>query len=231
MGVTDGGHRFCTRFAPCSLTDAVTNAAAGDTVTALPGLYHGGVVLDKKITLLGQRAVIDASTSPSGNGVQIAGPGGSGSTIEGFTIEQAKFEGILVGTAPVAITTTDGTPVTSGIPVKNVTIADNVLVHNGTGFGTTAGQCFSTPNAPGDCGETIHLVSVTNSVVKGNYVADNIGGILLTDEFGPRRAMIKNNRSLDNTDDCGITLAGHNPPRSIRPPACPPGPPAYSTTA
>jgi nitrous oxidase accessory protein NosD len=208
----NGGHRFCARFYPCSLTDAVANAAAGDTVIALPGLYQGGVVLDKKITLRGLGAVIDASSSPSGNGVQIAGPGGSGSTVEGFKIKNAKFEGILVGTAPVAITTTNGTPVTSGTPVTNVTIADNVLVHNGTGFGTTAGQCFSTPNAPGDCGETIHLVSVTNSVVKGNYVADNLGGILMTDEFGPTSGnVIKGNRSLDNTDDCGITLAGHNP--------------------
>ena len=50
--------------------------------------------------------MIDASTSSTGNGIQITGPGGSGSTVEGFKIENAKFEGILVGTAPVLTTST-----------------------------------------------------------------------------------------------------------------------------
>ncbi len=102
--------------------------------------------------------------------MQIVGPGGSGSTIEGFKIENAEFEGILVGTAPVAPTTTDGTAATGGAPVSDVTIADNMLVENDKGFETEAGQCFSTPEAPGDCGEAIHLVAVTDSIVEGNNV-------------------------------------------------------------
>jgi hypothetical protein len=156
--------------------------------------------------------VIDASSSPFGNGVQIAGPGGSGSTVTGFKIEGAKFEGILVGTSPVPTTATEGAPATSGTPVSHVTITGNTLVGNGTGFGTDAGECFSTPEAPGDCGETIHLVSVTNSLIAGNYVANNVGGILLTDEFGPTsHDVVAHNQTLDNTHDCGITLAGHNP--------------------
>ena len=205
-----GGQGPCSRFWPCSLTNAVSRADAGDTVTALPGVYHGGVVLDKPVNLRGEDAVIDAASSANGNGVQITGPGGSGSTVEGFTIKHAEFEGILVGTAPVAPTTTDGTAATGGQPVTDVRIADNVLFDNGTGFGTTAGQCFSTPEAPGDCGESIHLVSVTDSVVEGNQVIDNVGGILLTDEFGPTSGnLIRDNRAIDNAEDCGITLAGH----------------------
>jgi nitrous oxidase accessory protein NosD len=189
----------------------VATAAAGDTVIALPGTYDGGVVVDKQLTLRGWGAVIDASTSPNGNGVQIVGPGGSGSRVEGFKIEKAEFEGILVGTAPVAPTSTTGAAVTSGQPVSDVTIADNVLVDNGTGFGTDAGQCFGTPDAPGDCGETIHLVAVTDSIVENNRVLDNVGGILLTDEFGATSDnVIRGNYSVDNTDDCGITLAGHS---------------------
>lgn len=208
----NGARSACTRRAPCSLQNAVSRATAGETVIALGGVYQGGVVIDQRIVLRGFGAVIDASSSPFGNGVQIVGPGGSGSTVEGFKIENAKFEGILVGTAPVAPGTTDGTAATTGEPVSGVRIEDNVLVKNGTGFGSDAGQCFSTPEAPGDCGETIHLVSVTNSVVQDNYVADNVGGILLTDEFGPTSGnVIRGNRSLDNTDDCGITLAGHSP--------------------
>jgi parallel beta-helix repeat protein len=206
-----GGQGSCLRSSPCSLTNAVSNASPGATVIALPGLYHGGIVLAKPIVLRGRDAVIDASSSPFGNGVHIVARG-SGSTVEGFTIVHAKFEGILVGTAPVATQTTDGTPVTSGEPVNDVRIIRNRLDDNGTGFGTDAGQCFSTPQAPGDCGETIHLVSVTNSVVAGNEVVRNVGGILLTDEFGPTSGnIIRGNRAIQNTRDCGITLAGHNP--------------------
>ena len=204
--------RSCSSAAYATIGAAVTAAAPGSTIVVCPGVYHEGVLLDKQLTLKGFGAVIDASSSPLGNGVQIAGPGGSGSTVEGFRIQNAEFEGILVGTAPVAPGTVGGTAVTVGAPVSDVTIADNTVVGNDTGFSSTAGQCFSTPNAPGDCGEAIHLVSVTNSTVTRNYVINNAGGILLTDEFGPTSGnVISDNRSIHNQYDCGITLAGHNP--------------------
>jgi nitrous oxidase accessory protein NosD len=209
-----GGQGACTRWAPCSLQNAVADAPSGTTVRALPGVYAGGVQITKPLVLSGWNAVIDASSSPFGNGVQIVGPGGSGSTVEGFEIKNAEFEGILVGTAPVAPATMDGTPIppADGAAVSDVKILDNVLVNNGTGFGSHAGQCFSTPQAPGDCGETIHLVSVTDSLIEGNVVAHNVGGILMTDEFGPTSGnVVRGNRALGNTHDCGITLAGHNP--------------------
>jgi parallel beta-helix repeat protein len=207
-----GGGGSCARFAPCSLTGAVASAVDGDSVIALPGVYHGGVVVDKRLSLRGLGAVIDAGSAPNGNGVQIVGPGGSGSSVEGFKIENAKFEAILVGSAPVAPSTNDGTPASTGVPVNDVRIDHNVIVHNDAGFGSTAGQCFSTPQAPGDCGEAIHLVSVTDSVVDGNIVTNNAGGILMTDEFGPTSDnVVRHNFSAHNDTDCGITLAGHNP--------------------
>lgn len=206
-----GGSGSCTARVPCSLENAIAGAVPGEVVYAFAGVYNGGFVIDKAITLRGAGAVINAGSSPFGNGVHIVGPGGSGSSVEGFKIENAKFEGILVGTAPVAPETEDGAPVTSGEPVSDVRIVDNTLTDNGTGFGTNAGQCFSTPEAPGDCGETIHLVAVTDSTVEGNYVEDNVGGILLTDEFGPTSGnVVRFNRTIGNTDDCGITLAGHS---------------------
>jgi nitrous oxidase accessory protein NosD len=204
-------HNSCSTADFTTIDAAVAAAAPGSHIVVCPGTYDEGVLLEKRLELTGLGAVIDASSSPFGNGVQIVGPGGSGSTVEGFKIEKAEFEGILIGTAPVAPSTIGGAPATGGTPVSDVTIADNILVGNGTGFGTEAGQCFSTPEAPGDCGETIHLVSVTDSIVEGNYVANNVGGILLTDEFGPTsHDIVRSNRTIDNTDDCGITLAGHS---------------------
>lgn len=218
-GAWEGGQWYrrpsgsCATAAFTTISAAVSAAVPGDTIIVCPGVYDEGVLINKQLVLEGEAgAVINAASSSFGNGVQIVGPGGSGSTVEGFKIENAEFEGILVGTAPVAPTTNDGAAVTSGTPVSDVTIADNTLVDNGTGFGGDAGQCYSTQDAPGDCGETIHLVSVTGSVVEGNHVADNIGGILLTDEFGPTSGnVVRFNQALDNTEDCGITLAGHSP--------------------
>ena len=63
---------------------------------------------------------------------------------------------------------------------------------------------------PDDCGEAVHLQSVTNSAVVGNVVKNNVGGILLTDEDGPTSGnLISGNEVLDNSLDCGITLASH----------------------
>ena len=207
------GNEPCARAHFTTIDAAVIAVRPGTHIVVCPGTYDEGVVIEKPLTLTGLHAVIDASSSPTGNGVQIVGPGGSGSTVAGFRIEQAKFEGILVGTAPIAPSTIGGKPaVTGGVPVSHVTIAGNSLEGNGTGFGGEAGQCFSTPEAPGDCGETIHLVSVTDSVVEGNNVANNVGGILLTDEFGPTaHDIVRFNRTTGNTHDCGITLAGHSP--------------------
>ncbi len=195
-----------------TIQSAVNAAAPGSKIIVCPGTYDEGVVIGKRVSLIGYWATIDASSSATGNGVQIVGPGGSGTTLAGFRIVNAKFEGVLVGTAPVAPAETEGKPSTEGQPVTDVTIAGNTIVEDDKGFGSTAGQCFSTPEAPGDCGEALHLVAVTNSNIVGNTVAHNAGGILLTDEFGPTsNNTIRFNNSNHNETDCGITLAGHNP--------------------
>ena len=195
-----------------TIQSAVDAASPGSTIFVCPGTYDEGVLIGKQLSLEGHWATIDATSSTTGNGIQIVGPGGSGTTVTGFRVENAKFEGILVGTPPVAPTETEGKPNTAGgQPVADVTIAANTVVENDKGFGSTFGQCFSTPEAPGDCGEAVHLVSVTNSTIVGNDIAHNAGGILLTDEFGPTSGnTIRFNNSNHNETDCGITLAGHS---------------------
>ncbi len=143
-------------------------------------------------------------------------------TIAGCVAENAMREGILVENSDNA-------------NVANNEVADNdQAMASKLGKGTppcptflspgTGGaiQCcpdaFATgpgnfPNDNDDCGEGIHLRAVTNSVVQGNFVHDNIGGILLTDETGANSSnLISKNTSKDNTKfggDCGVTLASH----------------------
>ena len=200
----------CTAPHPCALATAVANAAAGAVVHAGPGTYPGGLVVTTSIRLIGQGAVIDGSSTSNAPGLQILA---SNTVVEGFTIEHASLEGILVGNSPA---NGDGSAASGGSAIHGVTIQDDVVTGNDTGFsgvvGVGFGECFTTPFAPGDCGEAIHLVSATDSVVRDNLVSGNAGGILLTDEFGPAtRNVIEANRSIDNDDDCGITLASHTP--------------------
>lgn len=195
-----------------SIQAAVNAASPGAKIVVCPGTYDEGVVIAKKLSLFGFWATIDASTSTTGNGIQIVGPGGSGTTVAGLRIKNAQMEGFLIGNAPVAPSETGGKPSMEGQPVTGVTVAGNTIVENDKGFGSKLGQCFSTPEAPGDCGEALHLVAVTNSTIVGNTIAHNAGGILMTDEFGPTSSnTIRFNNSNHNETDCGITLAGHNP--------------------
>ncbi len=72
-------------------------------------------------------------------------------------------------------------------------------------------ECQDQGEVPGDCGEGLHLMSVTDSWVLANRVENNVGGILVTDEAGPSHGnLIAFNRSLNNVEDCGITLPSHN---------------------
>jgi nitrous oxidase accessory protein NosD len=207
----DGSGSTCTASAPCSLATAVAAAPAGATIRALPGVYHGGVAFSKQLDLEGPAAVLDASTSPDGYGIEVTGPGGSGSRIFGWTVTNAPFSGILIGSH---IVDAQGNPLASGSPISDVTVDHVTLMNNDAGFsgavGQGAGECFTTPFAPGDCGEAIHLVSATGSTVEHSLVEDNAGGILMTDEFGPATGnTIAHNTVLNNTDDCGITIASH----------------------
>ena len=174
-------------------------------------MYQGGVSFSKQLDLEGQAAVLDATTSADGYGIEVSGPGGSGSVISGWTVMNAQFSGILVGSH---IVDAAGNPLPNGSPISDVTVDHVTVVDNDKGFsgevGAGAGECFTTPFAPGDCGEGIHLVSATDSTVEHSLIQDNAGGILMTDEFGPASGnTISFNSALDNTDDCGITIASH----------------------
>lgn len=150
--------------------------------------------------------------------------GVNGVTVSGCVAENAAREGILVENA------------------DNVTVKNNEVKNNDEAMAATIGKgnppcpTFVPPGTPGtsailccpdafgggpgnfpedndDCGEGVHLRGVTNSVVQGNSVHDNIGGILLTDETAPSSSnLIAGNNSSHNLKfggDCGITLPSH----------------------
>ncbi|MBW0001357.1 MAG: right-handed parallel beta-helix repeat-containing protein [Verrucomicrobia bacterium] len=184
---------------------AVKAAAAGDTIYVSPGVYNEGVVIGTSLSLVGSgrgRSIINAAGRP--NGIYIDGkdnnpPGLSRVVVTGFTIENARFEGILVTDASF------------------VTIWDNEVSYNDQALNVSGNLPACSSDLPGfeteegeDCGEGIHLIGVDHSVVANNISQNNSGGILLSDETGAtHHNLITKNLVRDNPFDCGITLASH----------------------
>ena len=185
----------------------------GRKVVVCPGVYHEQVVVANPLTLEGRRATIDEKNvtptyvvNPPGVGPLTIFAGvvvvSSHVRISGFKITNALGEGILAA----GITGT----------IRDISISHSAVVHNDLGGGvppvSTYFECAAQGQIPGDCGEGIHLLTVAWSRVTGNYVADNSGGVLLTDETGPtHHNLIAGNTITNNASDCGITVPGHNP--------------------
>ena len=205
--------RSCGSAAFRTIQAAVKASPAGGTVIVCKGTYHEQVVISKPLSLVGQRATIDeAGVTPT---LRVSIPGLGKQTIfagvaigsshvqfSGFTVSNALGEGILAA------------GLTS--PIRDISIRHNAVVHNDLGGGvppaSTYFECAAQGPEPGDCGEGVHLVAVAYSRITGNHIADNSGGVLLTDETGPtHNNLVADNVVTGNASDCGITVPGHNP--------------------
>jgi parallel beta-helix repeat protein len=196
--VNQNGHGGCYS----TITAAVANASPHDTIHVASGTYAEDVVIGKSLSLIGDdhhHPVIDASGLP--NGIYIDGidnPGLREVVVNGFTIQNANFEGILITNAAF------------------VTILNNSVIGNDRSLNFEAASCPGLPafeTAEGeDCGEGIHLSGVRHSTISNNKVLHNSGGILISDDTAANHHnLITGNLVADNPFDCGITLASHPP--------------------
>jgi parallel beta-helix repeat protein len=183
---------------------AVAAASAGDIINVAPGTYAETVTIGKPLTINGTDAsntIIDATGLPVGIYIDgISNAKLAGILISGFTIQNAKYEGILVANA------------------SGVTISNNILTGNDAalGFGPNGPTCPGIPafetGESFDCGEAIHLMGTDHANVIANTVQGNAGGILISDDTGPAHDnLIAGNTVINNQFDCGITLASHPP--------------------
>ena len=197
-----------------TIQSAVNAAPAGGTVVVCAGTYREQVVLSRPLSLRGQHAVIDQTGVNPGFKITLPGLGtatifagvvivSSRVTITGFKVTNAQGEGILAAGL--------------GRTITGLNISGNAVVHNDLGGGVPPKspyfQCAAQGQVPGDCGEGVHFAGgVAYSTIRGNFIANNSGGILLSDDVGPtHNNLIADNTVTGNTADCGITVPGHNP--------------------
>jgi len=188
-----------------SIHEAIEAAAAHDVIHVAPGTYAEDVVIDKPLALLGAgNGLTVINAMGRANGIDVDGVGHPGLAqviVQGFTVKDANFQGILVTNA------------------ADITIRDNHVTGNDRSLQPFASGGPVCPGLPAyfeagegfDCGEGIHLSGVTGSTVSGNVVERNAGGILVSDDTGPNHDnYIGDNVVRDNPYDCGITLASHH---------------------
>ncbi|MFL5860520.1 MAG: nitrous oxide reductase family maturation protein NosD, partial [Solirubrobacteraceae bacterium] len=217
-GSSGGAGYSCATANYSTIQSAVDAAPAGGTVIVCPGTYTENVVISQPLKLQGLGATVHGASTNTIMCDQL-GPKGPGSAlclaaitiksswvqVRGFTVTGAIGEGILA------------TGSLQGGSISNVSITGNRVANNDLGGipPTTSSpypQCVEVGEIPGDCGEGIHLMGAYNSVVSGNDVTGNSGGVLLTDEFGPtHHNLVAGNVIKDNLFDCGVTVPGHNP--------------------
>jgi Right handed beta helix region len=185
------------------ISAAVAAATAGDTILVGPGKYHESVVIGKSLSVVGhdrESTVIDATGLATGvfvDGIDNAGL--STVVVSGFTVENANFEGVLIANA------------------SDVVVRDNEVTRNNRSLVITAPGQSSCPGIPAfetgeglDCGEGVHLTGVDHSVIAGNAIVNNAGGILISDDTdATHENLITGNLVKNNSFDCGITLASH----------------------
>lgn len=196
--VNPGGTNGCY----ASISAAVAAASAYDTIQVASGTYSEYVVIPKPLSIIGQDAsntIVDATALPNGLNVDgLDNPGLANVNVTGLTVQNANFEGIVVTNS------------------STVRIWGNNVLNNNKSLDPNTKTCPGIPTwetAEGfDCGEGIHLSGVDHSTVASNFISQNAGGILLSDDTGVTQDnLISGNTAQDNPYDCGITLASHPP--------------------
>jgi parallel beta-helix repeat protein len=194
--VNPGGTKGCYS----KIGAAVTAATAGSTINVAAGTYKEDVVIPKSLYLIGagsKTTIVNAKGLSNGFYVDgLDNPKLSTVTVQGFTVENANFEGI------------------AATNVTDLNIYNNVVTKNDLSLDTKTSTCPGLPawetSEGADCGEGIHISGTTYSTVANNISEGNSGGILVSDDTAASEYnVISGNTFKNNVYDCGMTQPSH----------------------
>jgi parallel beta-helix repeat protein len=191
-----------------SIQEAIDAAETGDTIVIAPGVYHEQLIIDKNLTLLGQKGS-QTTFEGSGSGIAVTLlPGASGSTIAGIVMTNWDQGVLIVNSSNCTIynnifsLTTSGGVAVRGDDATNNTISSNIFQNNAIAINLTA--------------------SSTSSIIYNNISENEVG----IDFSNSNSNVIYHNNFVNNIEDRrgaesfnvwdngiqGNHWSGHNPP-------------------
>jgi parallel beta-helix repeat protein len=201
-----------------SINAAIADVRSHGTVIVCRGTYHTQAVIKKPLTLIGERAVINAKGQkpvlpklPGGSGIVVLGT--RHVTIEGFRVTGAGFDAILVALS------------------AHVRVTGNVLEHNGDVGVDFNGTSFSSAShniAKFDKGGGF-LVADDVGAARGNTVSWNVAshnpggcGVIIAghSKFGVRdnrvaHNLLTYNGTLPKLSGAGVVIATEVPGETV----------------
>ena len=174
-----------------TIQEAINNANDNDTIFVRNGMYHEHVVVDKKLSLIGENRDI---TIIDGDGTGVVVYLGTNATITNFTIRNGAY-GIKIWSYYL-------TPVYSDNAINNTKIVDNLyggICVRGCANNTITNNIIANNTLFG-----IHLWHAGNNTIINNTVVKNGHGI---DFYGNSNDnILRNNNMTDNTYNFGLIL-------------------------
>ena len=176
------------------IQDAVNHSSPGDTIFVYQGTYYEHVILNKKITLLGElrdQTIIDGSNT--GNALKITV---DGCFVSQFTLQKAGIGIYVVHSSNQTLIQNRVTQNWEGIGLLDSTgniISRNIITHNGF--------------------EGINPVQTTASVISDNTIIDHLQGIYLVESqdnliFG--NSLSSNSRGIEIEESSNDNHLFHN---------------------
>ena len=206
--------RECATAAYTTIGAAVTAAAPGSRIIVCPGVYHESVIINKQLTLIGQRAVIDARRDAVGQRRADRRPGRVGLDGRGIQDRERQVRGHPRRHRA-------GRASHDGRHPRDERLAgqrrDDRRQHRwwttAPGFGSirravlldAAGAGRLRRDDPSRLGDRLDHRG------QRRHRTTPAGSCSPTSSARPPGNIVRDNRTVDNNDDCGITLAGHNP--------------------
>ena len=200
-----------------TITDAIGNATAGDTILVRSGTYFENPIIDKPLTLQGENSANTIVVGAGGSvGASVFTVAADNVKISGFTITSLNYSahpnyaaGILIEGDNCAITGNNIVNTLTGTFCSiqsSVVIAQNNITGNNNGIRFYGGfnNTISTNNITGNVASGIAIEGYSDNIT-GNNLSQNTMGIGL----GATYSVIFKNNMTENSNS-GIYLTGSN---------------------
>ena len=206
-----------------TLQSAIDFAGNGDTVEVVPGTYEAGIIIEGKVlTLVATGGPGETFLIPkTGPMIQVISPPSAGTSIEGFSMDEAPegalvLKGAIVTIKEMNLQNVVGTAITADNDSQ--ILLEGLEVSNGFGIGTaptvlqvsgnstvTLKDSYLDSNSSTD-GSTIHVMEAPLTLQR-TFVCNNNSGATGTIHVAGTNLTIQSSILADNTATQGGALA------------------------